>query len=121
MLYIEGMPRAAGPLQPMTPLTGVVGSKIYEQRITTIDLATDKLTQVSPADVYVYEYDWLPDSSGWAATAAYGSGDNNWWIARLYVVNGAGGAMREISSPGGKLRSLASHPMASPLRLLKAS
>ena len=55
VLYIEGMPRAAGPLQPMTPLAGVVGSKIYEQRITTIDLATNKLTQVSPADVYVYE------------------------------------------------------------------
>ena len=99
VLYIEGMLRVAGPLQPMTPLAGVVGSKIYEQRITTIDLATNRLTQVSPADVYVYEYDWLPDCSGWVATAAYGSGDNNWWIARLYVVNGASGAMREIYKP----------------------
>src|SRR5580704_15733909 len=99
VLYIEGMPRAAGPLQPMTPLAGVVGTKIYEQRITTIELATNRLTQVSPADVYVYEYDWLPDSSGWVATGAYGSGDNNWWIARLYVVNGASGAMREIYKP----------------------
>ena len=99
MLYIEGMPRVAGPLQPMTPLAGVVGSKIYEQRITTIDLATNRLTQISPADVYVYEYDWLPDGSGWVATAAHGSGDNNWWIARLYAVNGASGSMREIYKP----------------------
>ena len=99
ILYIEGMPRVAGPLQPMTPLAGVVGSKIYEQRLTTIDLATNKLTQVSPADVYVYEYDWLPDSSGWIASAAHGSGDNNWWIARLYSITTTTGNMREIYKP----------------------
>jgi dipeptidyl aminopeptidase/acylaminoacyl peptidase len=99
MLYIEGMPRVAGPLQPEMPLAGVVGSKVYEQRITVIDLATNKLTQTSPADVYVYEYDWLPDSSGWVATAAHGSGDNNWWIARLYAVGAADGTMREIYKP----------------------
>jgi dipeptidyl aminopeptidase/acylaminoacyl peptidase len=109
-LYIEGIPRVAGPLQPMTPLAGVVGSKIYEQRITTVDLATKGLAQVSPADVYVYEYDWLPDSSGWVATAAYGSGDNNWWIAHLYTVNGAGGAMREIYKPKWQI----AEPLVSP-------
>ena len=99
ILYIEAMPRVAGPLQPMTPLAGVVGSKIYEQRLTTIDLASNKLTQVSPADVYVYEYDWLPDSSGWIGTAAHGSGDNNWWIARLYAIDGRTGNMRGIYKP----------------------
>ena len=99
ILYIAGMPRVAGPLQPMTPLAGVVGSTIYEQRLTTIDLATNKVTQVSPADVYVYEYDWLPDSSGWIASAAHGSGDNNWWIARLYSIAVTNGSMREIYKP----------------------
>ena len=99
ILYIEGMPRVAGPLQPMTPLAGVVGSKIYEQRLTTINLASNKLTQVSPADVYVYEYDWLPDSTGWIGTAAHGSGDNNWWIARLYAIDGSTGNLREIYKP----------------------
>jgi len=99
ILYIEGMPRVAGPLQPMTPLAGVVGSKIYEQRLTTIDLSTNKLTQISPTDVYVYEYDWLPDSSGWIGTGAHGSGDNNWWIARLYAIDSSSGNMREIYKP----------------------
>src|SRR5579871_5571292 len=56
VLYIEDMPRIAGPLQPMTPLAGVVGEKIFEQRIAVIDLATRTLSQVSPSDVYVYEY-----------------------------------------------------------------
>jgi dipeptidyl aminopeptidase/acylaminoacyl peptidase len=99
LLYMEGMPRVAGPLQPMTPLAGVVGEKIYEQRIATVDLATKTLTQVTPSDVYIYEYDWMPDSRGWAAIAAHGSGDNNWWIARLYTIGADSGQMREIYKP----------------------
>ncbi len=99
ILFIEGMPRVAGPLQPMTPLAGVVDQKIYEQRIATIDLATDHLAQVTPADMYVYEYDWTPDGQAWAATAAHGSGDANWWTARLYLANAQTGEMREIYRP----------------------
>jgi dipeptidyl aminopeptidase/acylaminoacyl peptidase len=99
ILFIEGMPRAAGPLQPMTPLAGVIDEKIYEQRIATIDLSTDYLAQVTPADVYVYEYDWTSDGQAWAATAAHGSGDANWWIARLYRVSAQTGEMREIYKP----------------------
>jgi dipeptidyl aminopeptidase/acylaminoacyl peptidase len=99
LLFIDGMPRVAGPLQPMTPLAGVIDQKIYEQRIASIDLATNRLTQITPADVYVYEYDWTPDGRGWAASAAHGSGDANWWVARLYLVNAQTGEMREIYKP----------------------
>ena len=69
LLFIEGMPRQAGPLQPMTPLTGVVGEKVYEQRLATIDLSSNTLTQITPADIYIYEYDWTPDGQAWVATA----------------------------------------------------
>jgi dipeptidyl aminopeptidase/acylaminoacyl peptidase len=99
ILFVEGMPRVAGPLQPMTPLAGVVDQKIFEQRIATIDLSTDHFTQVTPADIYVYEYDWTPDGKSWAATAAHGNGDANWWIARLYLINAGTGEMREIYKP----------------------
>lgn len=99
VLYIQDMPRVAGPLQPMTPLAGMVGEKIFEQRIAVVDITTKTLTQVTPADVYIYEYDWMPDSKGWAAIAAHGSGDNNWWIARLYAINAANGQMRELYRP----------------------
>ncbi len=99
LLFIEGMPRVAGPVQPMTPLAGVIDDKVYEQRLTTIDLATNTLAQVTPADVYVYEYDWTPDGQGWVATAAHGSGDANWYIAKLYQINSQSGEMREIYAP----------------------
>ena len=52
LLFIEGMPRVAGPLQPMTPLAGVIGDQIYEQRLTTIDLATNTLTPGHTAPTY---------------------------------------------------------------------
>src|SRR5206468_4324714 len=97
--FIDGMPRIAGPLQPMTPLAGVIDDKVYEQRLTTIDLSTNTLTQVTPADVYIYEYDWTPDGQGWVATAAHGSGDANWYIAKLYRINSLSGEMREIYAP----------------------
>lgn len=99
VLFIEGMPRVAGPLQPMTPLSGVIDQKIFEQRIATIDLKSNHLTQVTPADVYVYEYDWTPDGRAWAVSAARGSGDANWWVAHLYLVDADNGEMRDIYKP----------------------
>jgi dipeptidyl aminopeptidase/acylaminoacyl peptidase len=98
-LFIEGMPRIAGPLQPMTPLAGVIDEEVFEQRLTTIDLSTNQLAQVTPADMYVYEYDWFPDGHSWTATAAHGSGDANWYIARLYRIDVHSGEMREIYAP----------------------
>jgi dipeptidyl aminopeptidase/acylaminoacyl peptidase len=47
----------------------------------------------------VYEYDWSPDSSRLAYTAAKGSGDNNWWIAQLYTVNVSAGAVTQVYRP----------------------
>jgi dipeptidyl aminopeptidase/acylaminoacyl peptidase len=99
LLFVEGMLRAAGPLEPMTPLSGVVDEKIYEQRIATLDLATDELKQLTPTDLYVYEYDWTPDGKAWVGTAAHGSGDGNWYIARLYRFDAQTGEMREIYKP----------------------
>jgi dipeptidyl aminopeptidase/acylaminoacyl peptidase len=99
ILFTEGLPRVAGPLQPMTPLAGVIDKQIYEQRIATVELSTDRVTQVTPADIYIYEYDWTPDGKSWVATAAHGSGDANWWIARLYLANAQSGVLQEIYKP----------------------
>src|SRR5947209_56487 len=38
LLFTENAPRAAGPLMPMTVETGVIESKIYEQRLATVDV-----------------------------------------------------------------------------------
>jgi Tol biopolymer transport system component len=99
VLYTENMPRVAGPLQPMTPLAGVIGSEVYEQRLSIIDLSSNALTQVTPDDVYVYDYEWTPDGQGWIATAAHGAGDANWYVARLYHIDIKSKQMHELYKP----------------------
>lgn len=112
VLFIEGIPRIAGPLQPMTPLAGVIDEKVYEQRIAIIDLSKDDLSgdhlaQVTPADMYVYEYEWTPDGQSWVATAAHGAGDANWYVARLYHIDAKTGTTHEIYKP--KLQVAGAH------------
>lgn len=77
----------------------MIDEKVYEQRITLMDLETDRLAQITPADMYVYEYDWAPDGQSFAASAAQGAGDANWYVARLYFVNAKTGEMRELYKP----------------------
>jgi hypothetical protein len=72
-----------------TPETGEIKDAFFEQRLALVDIATGKLRQVSPADTYVYEYDWAPDSLHLVVTSALGNGDNNWYIG------GAVGARRD--------------------------
>jgi dipeptidyl aminopeptidase/acylaminoacyl peptidase len=98
-LFTENSPRAAGPLQPRTPDVGVVEEHVYEQRLTVVDLKTRACRQLSPEDIYVYEFDWSPDSKSAAVIAAHGSGDNNWYIAQLYTLDIGSGKMKSILKP----------------------
>jgi dipeptidyl aminopeptidase/acylaminoacyl peptidase len=99
LLFTENAPRAAGPLVAATRDVGVIEEQIYEQRLTTVDPQSGKTRQVSPADLYVYEYDWSPDGKAVVATAAHGSGDNNWYIAELYTIALTAGETKSIFKP----------------------
>jgi dipeptidyl aminopeptidase/acylaminoacyl peptidase len=99
VLFTENATRAAGPLVAEIPETGEIKDAFFEQRLALVDLATGEFRQISPADTYIYEYDWSPDSSRLAVTAALGNGDNNWYIAELYTLNVALGLMKSIYKP----------------------
>ena len=99
VLFTENATRAAGPLVAETPQTGVIEEAVTEQRLVVVDLAGSKLRQISPADMYVYEYDWSPDGRRFVVTAAHGNGDDNWYIAELYTLDAAGGEMKSIYKP----------------------
>ena len=99
VLFTENLPRSVGPLDPVMHETGVVESKSYEQRLALIDVATGGTRQLTPADLYVYEYDWSPDGKTFAATAAHGDGDDNWWIAQIYTIAAATGDTQSIYKP----------------------
>lgn len=100
VLFTEDAPRVAGPTEAITPDSGVVEDKIFEQRLAIVDAETGKSRILTPADMYVYEFDWSPDGKRLVYTAAQGNGDNNWYIANLYTIDIAGGAQRLLLSPG---------------------
>lgn len=98
-LFTENATRAAGPLVAEAPQTGVIKDAVTEQRLALVDAGGGKLRQISPPDMYVYEYDWSPDGKRFVTTAAHGNGDDNWYIAQLYTLDAAGGEMKSIYKP----------------------
>jgi dipeptidyl aminopeptidase/acylaminoacyl peptidase len=98
-LFIENSAREAGPLVAMSRAVGVIQEHIDEQRVAVVDLATKKLRIVTPPDMYVYHFDWSPDSRRLVVEAAPGSGDNNYWIAQLHVVDVASATMTPLYKP----------------------
>lgn len=99
ILFAENAPSGGGPLRPMTPDSGVVEQQIFEQSLTVVDVASGRVRRISPADLFVYEYDWSPDGKQFAAIAAHGSGDNNWWVAQLYTLEINSGELKSILDP----------------------
>jgi len=99
VLFTENAERVAGPLAAEVQQTGVIKDAVAEQRLAIIHPGSGKLEQISPADMYVYEYDWSPDGNQFVTTAAHGNGDDNWYIAQLYTLTASGGAMKSIYKP----------------------
>jgi len=97
-LFTENAPQA-NPLMPMAEQTGVIAEKVYEQRLAVVDLASEQVRQLSPPDMYVYEYDWSPDGKTFAVIAAHGAGDPNWYVAQVYILAANGGALQPVYKP----------------------
>ena len=97
--YIVQARRVAGALAAMSRAVGVIEERIDEARIAVADVATGKLRVITPADMYVYEFGWSPDGKRIAATATPGSGENNYWTAKLHVVDVAAATMRVAYTP----------------------
>lgn len=99
VLYSSPDEQAYGPTEAAPRDTGVIDDHVDRQHLAVIDLATGAMRVVSPAALYVYEYDWSPDGRRLVVSAAEGSGNNNWWVARLYTLPGDSGAATEIARP----------------------
>ena len=99
VLFTENATREAGPLVAETPETGEIKDAFFEQRLAIVDAVTGNIRQITPADTYIYEYDWAPDSKSIVLTAAKGNGDSNWYIAELFAVNVASAQMQPLYKP----------------------
>ena len=99
VLFVAGSTQGTGALVAYKPDSGVVGDVEEEQRIAIVDLHSGAVREVSPANMYVYDYDWSPDGHSFAAEAVEGSGTNNYWIAQLYIVRADTGKTTSIWKP----------------------
>jgi dipeptidyl aminopeptidase/acylaminoacyl peptidase len=100
-LYVEGATRPAGALAAMKAPAGVIGEDNVEvQRVAMVaaDASAAAPTEVSPANLHAYEFDWAPDSKGMAYVAADPPGENNWWVAKLYTQQ-LGGDPKAVLAP----------------------
>jgi dipeptidyl aminopeptidase/acylaminoacyl peptidase len=102
-LFVSGSSQGTGALVAYKPDSGVVGDTVEEQRIAILDLSDTShqpaVREVSPPNLYVYDYDWSPDGKAFAAEAVEGSGTNNYWIAQLYTIRADTGAATSIWKP----------------------
>ena len=104
--------KQSGAVEAGVRQVGEIGEANDEQRIAVIPLAGGTLRPVSPADRYVYEFDWIPDGSGFVTTSAEGNGDDNWWVATLDRVDLASGALTRIAAPPMQMNFRESRPTA---------
>lgn len=85
-IYVKG---SAGPVNALAPSpapSGVIGVEhIEDQRIATVKASGGAIEQITPEDLYVYEYSWSPSGAKVAYVAAPPPGDDNWWTAQLYT------------------------------------
>ncbi|WP_263383287.1 alpha/beta hydrolase family protein [Granulicella arctica] len=94
-LFVENATRSAGALDAMKSPAGVIGEDGVEiQRVGAVDVATGAFSQVTPAGLHVYEFNWAPTSAQLAFVAAPPPGENTWWIAQLYVEPVSSAALR---------------------------
>ncbi|MGP1664417.1 MAG: S9 family peptidase [Rhodanobacter sp.] len=111
-LYVEGATRRASAVYAAKPAVGEIGvSGVEIQRVASLDVASGELHQLTPANLYAYEFDWSPDGSRLAYTAARPPGDNNWWVAKLYAQDAKVDATPQLlvdasSSASGSLQGL---------------
>jgi dipeptidyl aminopeptidase/acylaminoacyl peptidase len=104
MLATADAAKEVGATEAGLPVAGDLDAPPAEQRIALLE--NGALKWASPPDLYVYEYDWLPEGSGFVATAAPGNGDDNWWSAKLYAFDAQGGA-RVLYAPRDPRQQLA--------------
>jgi dipeptidyl aminopeptidase/acylaminoacyl peptidase len=108
MLATASPRKQTGATQAGAALVGEIGRETDEQRIAVLPLAElgkgpAPLAFLSPADTFVYEYDWTPDGKAFVAVEAKGDGDNNWWLAKLARV-GLDGSFHEIAAPSVQIK-----------------
>jgi dipeptidyl aminopeptidase/acylaminoacyl peptidase len=87
-LYVLNGTRRASAVFAAKPAAGEIGVDGLEvQRVASVDAVGGAVQLLTAGDVYAYEFAWSPDGKRIAYVGAPPPGDNNWWVAKLFVQN----------------------------------
>jgi dipeptidyl aminopeptidase/acylaminoacyl peptidase len=86
LLLVERASRAPTPMAAENRTVGVIDDlrNADVQQLIVANVHTGATRHVTPAGLYVFEYDWSPDGRSFAFIASPPPGDDNWYIAQLY-------------------------------------
>lgn len=85
-LYVKGDVHPVAAVSATKAQVGVIGrTGVEHQRVAVIPAAGGAVRQVTPAALFVYEYDWSPAGHRLAYVGAPPPGRDNWWVAKLYT------------------------------------
>ncbi|MET0616155.1 MAG: S9 family peptidase [Luteibacter sp.] len=96
-LYVPNATRRASATAAAKPQLGEVGVEGIEvQQVATVEATGGDVHVLTPNGLHVYEFSFSADGGRIAYVAAEPPGDNNWWVARLYVQPSAAGAKADV-------------------------
>jgi len=108
-LYVEGDVHPVSAVSATGAQVGVIGETgVERQRIAMLPASGGELSQVTPAGIFVYEYDWSPTGNRLAYIGSPPPGRDNWWTAKLYTqtIEGRPNVALDPSSVAGPLHGL---------------
>ena len=87
LLYVDHSTRTPSPMAAEDKAVGVIDDlrNTDVQRLSVTAVGTSQTHPASPAGLYVFEFDWSANAREFVYTAAAPPGDDNWYIAQLYV------------------------------------
>jgi len=100
-LYVANSTRPSGATAAQRIPEGVIDQQMVTeiQRLAAISVSGGEPQMITPPNLHIYEYDWSADSHSVVYTAALPPGENNWWVAKLYMQNVNGGSPKVVLDP----------------------
>lgn len=108
-LFVKSDVHAISAVSATKPRIGVIGETgVEHQQIAVLPASGGQVREITPASIFIYEYDWSPTGNRVAFVGAPPPGRDNWWIAKLYAetMGGAPAVTLDPSSVGGSLHGL---------------
>ncbi|MGH8298328.1 MAG: S9 family peptidase [Steroidobacteraceae bacterium] len=85
-LFVKGDLHPISAVSATGPRVGVIGrTGVERQGVAMMPASGGEVSQVTPASIFVYEYDWSPTGNRLAYVGAPPPGRDNWWVAKLYT------------------------------------